>query len=217
MNNKWVLLILLAIALIFANSLLNNSGDKPEEHAENAAEQAQKSNEPPPPPPVIASKIPGHVVELKTSKGEISFVTFDKDIPKTTQQIIKFVEDKGYDGIKFASVVSNFKIQTDKAKTKPQFAIPVETAIGLSQVRGAVGLARVPSKAVSGTSSIYILKTDSIFLNNQYTIFGMVIKGMDIVDKIQKNDTIISAKSRLITLKEKDEFMTKVGPLRRPM
>ena len=59
-------------------------------------------------------------------------------------------------------------------------------------VEGALGVARGPDIKVSNDSQFFIVKKDSQFLNNQYTLFGQVTAGMDVVLKIQPGDKILS-------------------------
>jgi peptidyl-prolyl cis-trans isomerase A (cyclophilin A) len=103
------------------------------------------------------------------------------------------VRDGGYDGTVFHRVIANFVIQgggyDDRlAARQPQAPIPNESGNGLSNRRGTLGLAREDSPH-SGSSQFYINLADNAGLDPLpsrwgYAVFGRVVEGMDVVDRI---------------------------------
>lgn len=109
--------------------------------------------------------------------------------PKHVERIKILARQKFYDGIVFHRVITGFMAQTGD---------PTGTGMGGSNlpdlkaefsdephIRGAVSMARASSPN-SANSQFFIVTDDSRFLDNQYTIWGRVIKGMEFVDKIKK-------------------------------
>lgn len=148
-----------------------------------------------------ATMQPGDVVELNTTKGIISFVLFEKDCPNTTKRIKSLVSQGKYNGVGFPRV-EDWIIQTDEA-TIPESGIPLEAVDGLTHAKGAVGMDRKGNDYSSGNSVFYILKDPMPGLDGDYTVFGRLIYGMDVVMKITKNDSIKSARLRPFTKKDK--------------
>lgn len=139
-------------------------------------------------------------VRLATSLGDI-VVELDADkAPKTVDNFLKYVKAKHYDGLIFHRVISSFMIQgggyTPELSERPTRApIALESRSGLSNVRGAISMARtqVPNSA---TSQFFINVNDNLRLDQPnaadgegYAVFGKVIEGMDVVDKIREVPT----------------------------
>ncbi|MFQ3649909.1 MAG: peptidylprolyl isomerase [Gemmataceae bacterium] len=136
------------------------------------------------------------VVEIKTNKGTIQVELFEKQAPITVKNFLQYVDDKHYDGTIFHRVISDFMIQgggltkdmKEKATRKP---IKNESSNGLENKRGTIAMART-SVADSATSQFFINVKDNDFLDQKrardrvgYCVFGKVISGMDVVDKIK--------------------------------
>jgi cyclophilin family peptidyl-prolyl cis-trans isomerase len=135
------------------------------------------------------------VVETKLGKIVIEF--YDKDAPKTVANFIKLAQQGFYDGTTFHRVIPGFMIQGGDPNSKspdrsthgkggPSYT--VEAEIKRDHVRGTVATARLgdqvnPDKRSSG-SQFFINVNDNSSLNGGYTVFGNVIAGMDVADKI---------------------------------
>jgi peptidyl-prolyl cis-trans isomerase B (cyclophilin B) len=135
------------------------------------------------------------VVETKLGKIVIEF--YDKDAPKTVANFIKLAKGGFYDGTTFHRVIPGFMIQGGDPNSKsadrsthgtggPGYT--VEAEIKRDHTRGTVATARLgdqvnPDKRSSG-SQFFINVKDNGFLNGGYTVFGNVIAGMDVADKI---------------------------------
>jgi len=135
-------------------------------------------------------------VELKTSLGAI-VVELDADkAPLTVENFLQYVKDGHYDGTVFHRVIPGFMIQgggfTTDFKEKPTRA-PVrnEAGNGLRNATGTLAMARRPDPH-SATAQFFINVSDNNSLNFRfptqegygYTVFGKVVKGMDIVQRI---------------------------------
>jgi cyclophilin family peptidyl-prolyl cis-trans isomerase len=142
------------------------------------------------------------VVVMETSKGTIKIELNAEKAPKTVENFLKYVDDKFYDGLTFHRVIKDFMIQgggferglkdvttfdgiKDKQK-KTRDPIKNESGNGLSNVRGSIAMART-NDLDSATSQFYINVVDnsSKLDEPKYCVFGKVIAGMDVVDKIR--------------------------------
>jgi len=141
------------------------------------------------------------VVLIKTSKGDIKVKLYAKKAPITVKNFLKYVDSKHYNGTIFHRVISNFMIQgggftknmTQKATKAP---IKNEADNGLSNKRGTLAMART-GVVDSATNQFFINVKDNAFLDHKsksprgygYCVFGKVIGGMDVVDKIKDSQT----------------------------
>ncbi len=135
-------------------------------------------------------------VKLATSAGDIVIELDAEKAPKTVDNFLKYVKAGHYNGTVFHRVIPTFMIQgggmTADLKEKPtRPPIPLESKNGLGNVRGSIAMARTGDPN-SATSQFFINVKDNDRLNaanapdgNGYTVFGKVISGMDVVDKIR--------------------------------
>lgn len=134
-------------------------------------------------------------VKLATSQGDIVVELYPDKAPKTVENFLQYVRDQHYDGTVFHRVMSNFMIQgggfTPDLQQKPTKApIPLEATNGLKNDRGAIAMART-SHPNSATSQFFINTVNNPNLNAPnpdgygYTVFGKVVAGLDVVDKIR--------------------------------
>lgn len=134
-------------------------------------------------------------VKLATSQGDIVVELYPDKAPKTVENFLQYVRDQHYDGTVFHRVMSNFMIQgggfTHDLQQKPTKApIPLEATNGLKNDRGAIAMART-SNPNSATSQFFINTVNNPNLNAPnpdgygYTVFGKVVAGLDVVDKIR--------------------------------
>lgn len=158
------------------------------------AEDAEKAK------PAAASK-----VRLKTNHGEIVIELNAEKAPITVENFLKYVKEKHYDGTAFHRVIDGFMIQGGgfaledgklvERKTSGQ-GIKNESDNGLKNLRGTVAMARTPDPN-SARAQFFINVKDNAALdfpsNGGYAVFGKVVEGMDVVDKIKAVDTGTSA------------------------
>jgi peptidyl-prolyl cis-trans isomerase A (cyclophilin A) len=141
--------------------------------------------------PALAQK-----VRLTTSAGDIVLQLEAEKTPKTTANFLQYVRDGHYDGTIFHRVIENFMIQGGGYKPdlnqKPTRApIPLESRTGLSNQRGTVAMARTADPN-SASAQFFINVADNAFLDQSnardghgYAVFGRVVEGMDVVEKIR--------------------------------
>jgi peptidyl-prolyl cis-trans isomerase A (cyclophilin A) len=132
-------------------------------------------------------------VRFETTAGNFLVELDTVRAPLTAENFLRYVRDGGYDGTVFHRVIANFVIQgggyDDRlAARTPQAPIPNESGNGLSNRRGTLGLAREESPH-SGSSQFYINLADNAGLDPLpsrwgYAVFGRVVEGMDVVDRI---------------------------------
>jgi cyclophilin family peptidyl-prolyl cis-trans isomerase len=153
------------------------------------------------------------VVAIKTNRGTIKVELFQKDAPITVKNFLKYVDDKHYDDTVFHRVISDFMIQGGgftkdvtkagtageirKAEKKTGKPIKNESANGKSNKRGTIAMARTPDPD-SATAQFFINVVDNSKKLDRtgndddeagYCVFGRVIEGMNVVDKIKEVKT----------------------------
>jgi len=133
-------------------------------------------------------------VTLSTSKGDILLELDGVKAPISTANFLGYVDDKFYDGVIFHRVIPNFMIQgggmTPDMKEKPTKApIKNEWKNGLKNTRGTIAMAR--TNAPDSATSQFFLNTannsaalDFSSSNAGYAVFGTVISGLDVLDRI---------------------------------
>ena len=134
-------------------------------------------------------------VALDTSEGRIVIELAAKEAPKSVENFLTYVKAGHYDGTVFHRVIPTFMIQgggfTADMKERPTRApISLESRNGLKNERGAVAMAR-RGDPDSATSQFFINVVDNprldypSFDGNGYAVFGKVVQGMDVVDRIK--------------------------------
>ena len=139
-------------------------------------------------------------VKLATSVGDIVVELDAAKAPKTVENFLTYVKAGHYNGTVFHRVIPTFMIQgggmTADLKEKPTRApIPLESKNGLTNVRGSIAMART-NDPNSATSQFFINVKDNDRLDaansrdgNGYAVFGKVVSGMEVVDKIREVPT----------------------------
>jgi peptidyl-prolyl cis-trans isomerase A (cyclophilin A) len=139
-------------------------------------------------------------VRLSTSQGDIRIALDAEHAPKSVANFIQYVKAGHYNGLIFHRVIPEFMIQgggftpkMDQRPTKPP--IPLESRNGLLNVRGSIAMARTGDPN-SATAQFFINTVDNAFLDaansadgNGYAVFGRVLEGMEVVDKIRAMPT----------------------------
>jgi peptidyl-prolyl cis-trans isomerase A (cyclophilin A) len=140
-------------------------------------------------------------VRLATSMGEIVIELDAQKAPKSVANFEQYVKEGHYDGTVFHRVIPNFMVQgggmLPNLKEKPTHKpIPLEAGNGLNNVRGSVAMARTGDPD-SATAQFFINTQDNPFLDaanspggrGGYAVFGHVVSGMDVVEKIKQVET----------------------------
>ena len=141
------------------------------------------------------------MVTMTTNHGTIQIEVFKDKAPVTVQNFLDYVQEGFYDGLIFHRVIPDFMIQgggfevgmKQKSNKDP---IENEAENGLKNVRGTLSMARTGDPH-SATSQFFINLKDNDFLDHTgknpkswgYAVFGKVVSGMDVVDKIAAVDT----------------------------
>jgi len=150
-----------------------------------------------PAPPAATAATPPPQVLLRTSQGEITLELYPDKAPKSVANFLQYVRDGFYDGTLLHRAIPGYLVQgglytrdLQPRRTRP--AVSSEADNGLSNLRGTVAVAR-GADPNSGTAQFFFNLVDNRrldFVGNQsgltwgYAVFGKVIKGMDVVDKI---------------------------------
>lgn len=147
----------------------------------------------------------GPVVVLETSKGIIELETYPEDAPKTVERILALVRRGFYNGLRFHRAERRFVVQIGDPQTRNMLlqdywgrggsGKPIgvaEITKKRTHVRGAVGMGHSGS-AKDADSQFYITLRNAPELNGKYTVFGRVIRGMDVAAKLVKADMLKKA------------------------
>nr|WP_315899330.1 MULTISPECIES: peptidylprolyl isomerase [Variovorax] len=147
----------------------------------------------------VHAQQPGPRVKLATSAGDILVELDQAKAPQTVENFLQYVKDKHYDGTVFHRVIDGFMIQgggfTADMQQKPTRApIPLEAGNGLKNDRYTIAMARTGNPN-SATSQFFINVKNNDSLNAPspdgygYTVFGRVVAGTEVVDKIRAVQT----------------------------
>jgi cyclophilin family peptidyl-prolyl cis-trans isomerase len=166
---------------------------------------AAKPAAPQPAKPAAASGGAGPIIAVETEKGTFEFETYPNEAPKTVKHIVALVQKRFYNGQRIHRVVPGFVIQMgdpqsrDMTKKGAWGTGGSGTSIGAAEfsktrthVLGAVAMAHA-GNAAEADSQFYVTLAPTPRLDGQYTVFGKVISGMDVVQKIAVGDRIIRA------------------------
>ena len=146
---------------------------------------------------VMGPVVQAQTVRLSTNQGDIVLQLNAAKAPRTVENFVQYVKAGHYNGTIFHRVIDGFMVQgggmTPDMKEKPTRApIPLESNNGLSNAVGTVAMART-SNPNSATAQFFINVRDNTFLDaaqsrdgHGYAVFGKVVSGMDVVDKIRK-------------------------------
>jgi peptidyl-prolyl cis-trans isomerase A (cyclophilin A) len=145
--------------------------------------------------PLAATAADAPKVKLSTSAGDIVLELYPDKAPKSVDNFLQYVREKHYDSTVFHRVMDGFMIQgggfTADLQQKPTRApIPLEAANGLKNDRGTIAMARTANPN-SATAQFFINVVSNASLNapspdgHGYAVFGKVVSGMDVVDKIK--------------------------------
>jgi cyclophilin family peptidyl-prolyl cis-trans isomerase len=155
--------------------------------------------------PIAVHAESGPVIVVETTKGAFAFETYPDEAPKTVAHILLLVRKGFYDGQRFHRALPGFVAQWGDPRSRdldkqPDWGRGNEAAsgtpIGTAEInkkhlhaKGAVGVAHYgdPAKA---DSQIYVTLADHPDLNGKYTVFGHIVAGADVPERIQRGDLI---------------------------
>jgi len=160
---------------------------------------------------LVGNALAGKVeVLMQTSLGDIRLELDQAKAPQTVANFVQYAKDGFYDGTIFHRVIKNFMIQgggftADMQKKKTREPIRNEAKNGLKNQRGSISMART-YKPHSATAQFFINLKDNGFLDYPgqdgwgYAVFGRVVDGMDVVDKIAAQQTGMKNRMRDVPL-----------------
>ena len=134
-----------------------------------------------------ASGSGGTVIKIETEKGEITAELFDKKAPITAGNFLNLTKKGFYNGLTFHRCIPDFMIQGGDPKGTgtggPGYTIPDEVSDPtLKNDTGALSMANAGPN--TGGSQFFIVRTPQPHLNGKHAVFGKVLSGQDVVDKI---------------------------------
>jgi peptidyl-prolyl cis-trans isomerase B (cyclophilin B) len=141
------------------------------------------------------------VVVMETSLGTVKIELFEDKAPITVKNFLDYVDAKFYDGTIFHRVIPDFMVQGGGFEPGMKFEKPTRATIknessnGLSNERGTLAMARTPAPH-SASAQFFINVKNNPFLDRAkaqdgfgYCVFGKVVEGMDVVDRIKEVKT----------------------------
>ena len=145
----------------------------------------------------------GSIIVLETAKGTIEFETYPEEAPKTVAQIVGLVKKNFYNGQRFHRAEPNFVIQVgdpvshDVSRQAYWGRQGTGKPIGVAEITkkrrhtlGAVSMAYPGNDRTQADSQFFILRRPAPEYDGKHTVFGKVLKGMDVVGKIQRGDVL---------------------------
>ena len=154
------------------------------------------------PPAKLSPGAGPSIVVVETEKGTFEFETYPNEAPKTVAHILGLITKRFYNGQRVHRVVPGFVMQfgdqQTRDMTKEKMWGRIEgPPVGVAEfsklrrhVRGAVALAH-NGDASKADTQMYVTLADTPRLDNKYVVFGKVISGMDVVDKLKYADRIV--------------------------
>ncbi len=152
------------------------------------------------------------LVVISTTRGDIEAELFENQAPNTVANFIELAERKFFDGLKFHRVIPNFMIQggdpAGNGSGGPGYNFADEVGNGYRKhFRGSLSMANAGPN--TNGSQFFVTHLATIWLDGKHTVFGRVLKGLEVVDAVQQGDVI---KSVTVTRKRDHEYkVTKLG------
>jgi peptidyl-prolyl cis-trans isomerase B (cyclophilin B) len=145
---------------------------------------------------------------FETNKGTIVAELYDKEAPNTVANFEKLANNKFYDGVKFHRVIADFVVQGGDPLSKdlpagdprigtggPGYKIKCETA-GNPHTHNVGALSMAHAGKDTGGSQFFMVlsEANTRHLNGVHTVFGQITSGLDVMQKLQKNDVMNSVR-----------------------
>ncbi len=146
---------------------------------------------------------------METTQGTVVLELWEDKVPNTVVNFVYLANSGKYDGVEFHRVITGFMAQTGDVERKggyggPGYSIPAEFDDSLSHTEGVLSMAR-SSDPDSGGSQFFIMLDAATHLDGQYTAFGKVVSGMDIIHSLKKGDSArngtVDAPDTIVTLR----------------
>lgn len=204
---KFIIIVALILLGLFGVFVINNNVTKTKPAADNNSALSLTSISPTPSPVIISSmpnqtanispsSIPDNIsiattAVIKTERGDISITLYLKEAPNTVNNFVQKAKSGFYNNLTFHRV-EDWVLQggDPDGNGTGGGSMPVEFN-SKPFVIGAVGIASRGDGKVQNDAQFFITKKDSQFLNGQYTNFGIVVNGMDVVNEMEIGDKIL--------------------------
>ena len=136
-------------------------------------------------------------VTLETTRGTIELELYPQHAPNTVNNFVFLSREGFYDGVSFHRVISDFVIQggdpTGTGRGGPGYRFEDEVADNpLTHERGVISMANAGPN--TNGSQFFITHSPQPHLNGKHTVFGKVVKGLDVMDDIEQGDTMKSVR-----------------------
>ena len=170
---------------------------------------------------LVNTKLMANNMILKLSYGEVEIELYPEKAPNHVKRFMELANSGKYDGVVFHRVIDGFMAQTGDVKygnsNSPDFNLSLagqgnsdlpnlkSEFTDIAHTRGIVSAARTADPN-SANSQFFICFDDAPHLDRQYSAFGKVIKGMELIDKIKKGDPnsgLVSNPDKIISLRSK--------------
>ena len=170
---------------------------------------------------LVNTKLMANNMILKLSYGEVEIELYPEKAPNHVKRFMELANSGKYDGVVFHRVIDGFMAQTGDVKygnsNSPDFNLSLAGQgnsdlpnlkaefTDIAHTRGIVSAARTADPN-SANSQFFICFDDAPHLDRQYSAFGKVIKGMELIDKIKKGDPnsgLVSNPDKIISLRSK--------------
>ena len=188
MKRIFILSVLLVFFLFGCGKKEEVQTEKVEEQPEEVTE-AEEATKPISEEPIVREKNP--IVVMETNFGTIELELFWDKTPKTAENLLRLVLSGFYDSLTFHRIIPNFVIQggcpVGDGTAGPGYSIDFEKA-DTKHLKGSLAMARSQDPNSAG-SQFYICLKALPNLDGNYVVFGKVVKGMDVVDKIAGVET----------------------------
>ena len=143
-------------------------------------------------PPMTIDTSKQYTATIETEKGDLVLELFASDVPVTVNNFVFLASEKFYNGTTFHRVISDFMAQggdpTGTGTGTPGYRFPDEFTEH-THVTGALSMAN--SGPNTNGCQFFITYTPQPHLDGKHTVFGQLIEGMDVLEKIEQGDTII--------------------------
>jgi peptidyl-prolyl cis-trans isomerase B (cyclophilin B) len=147
------------------------------------------------PPALTIDVAKTYLVKMETSKGGIELELYPEHAPITVNNFVFLINEGFYDGVSFHRVISNFVIQggdpTGSGRGGPGYKFADETfGNPLKHETGVISMANAGPN--TNGSQFFITHSPQPHLNGKHTVFGKVLKGMEVVNAIREGDKMIT-------------------------
>lgn len=197
--NKGVTAIILILVLAFAAGCSKETEDVTAKAVHNVEEK-----------PVQEVKEMATTVKIHTNHGDMTFRLYDAEAPKTVENFKKLIRQGFYDGLTFHRVIKDFMIQGGCPKGDgtggPGYTIPDEISPALKHDRKGV-LSMANAGPDTGGSQFFITLAPTPWLDNHHSIFGELINGENVLDRIGNAETDANDRPKEPVVIEKAEIL----------